>query len=359
MQRDWWAVQQRFVRGLVSRWDGAGYVSRLDMRGSSRGSALRCRELNSGSRYRRSNMKWCMYSIVACCSRTWKASTSPIVITPARPRSVTTGKWRIRFPVIMAAHSSTGVSGAQAVTGVVMTSATLVAAGSRRGATTRRRMSRSVKMPTSRPPWVTTSPPIPRSLMSSAALSTVSPGFTEMTSLPFLVRISWTVGTLPPPAGGFLDTTALTARAPPYRVPAMHIEEGASSGGAAMAQARINVGPLDARARQIAGVLAIVGGLTALDGFFQALGFLTWIVCATMMYVGIILAMGGFKDGTAVFGFPLLILSVLDAWLPLVHKGYWGFIAGVVVAIAAFTTARTRQCPVNALLGVNTAQGSA
>src|SRR5438876_281701 len=140
-----------------------------------------------------------MWSIVACCSRTWKASTSPIVITPARPRSVTTGKWRIRFPVIMAAHASTRVSGAQAVTGVVMTSATLVAAGSRRCATTRRRMSRSVKMPTSRPPSVTTSPPMPRSLMSSAAFSTVSPGFTEMTSLPFLARISWTVGTLPPP----------------------------------------------------------------------------------------------------------------------------------------------------------------
>jgi len=66
-----------------------------------------------------------------------------------------------------------------------------------------------------------------------------------------------------------------------------------------MAQARINVGPLDARARQVAGALAVVGGLTALDGFFQALGFLTWIVCAAMMYVGIILAMGGFKDGTA------------------------------------------------------------
>ena len=125
-----------------------------------------------------------------------------------------------------------------------------------------------------------------------------------------------------------------------------------------MAQARINVGPLDARARQIAGALAIVGGLTALDGFFQALGFLTWIVCAAMMYVGIILAMGGFKDGTAVFGFPLLILSVLDAWLPLVHKGYWGLLGGIFVAAGAFQTARTRQCPINGLLGVNTAQGS-
>jgi hypothetical protein len=47
---------------------------------------------------------------------------------------------------------------------------------------------------------------------------------------------------------------------------------------------------------------------------------------------------------------------VLDAWLPLVHKGYWGLIGGVFVAVGAFQTARTRVCPVNALLGVNTAQ---
>src|SRR2546430_3649975 len=69
---------------------------------------------------------------------------------------------------------------------------------------------------------------------------------------------------------------------------------GPPEAGASMAQARINVGPLDAHARQVAGALAIIGGLTALDGFFQALGFLTWIVCAAMMYVGIIFAMGGF-----------------------------------------------------------------
>ena len=123
-----------------------------------------------------------------------------------------------------------------------------------------------------------------------------------------------------------------------------------------VAQGNLNVGGLDARARRVAGTLALLGGLTALDGFFQALGFLTWIVCAVMMYVGILLAMGGFKDGTAPFGYPLLVLSVLDAWLPLVHKGYWGLIAGVLVAVGAFQTAQTRVCPVNALLGVNTAQ---
>ena len=123
-----------------------------------------------------------------------------------------------------------------------------------------------------------------------------------------------------------------------------------------MANVATNVGPLDARARVIAGTLAIVGGLVALDGFFQALGFLTWIVCAAMMYVGILFAMGGFKDGTAVFGYPLLILSVLDAWLPLIHKGYWGLIAGVFVALGAFQTARTRMCPINSLMGVNTSQ---
>jgi len=125
-----------------------------------------------------------------------------------------------------------------------------------------------------------------------------------------------------------------------------------------MAKSGTNVGDLDARARLVAGSLALLGGLAALDSFFQALGFLTWIVCAAMMYVGAILAMGGFKDGTAAFGFPLLALSILDAWLPLVHKGYWGLIAGVIVAAGAFQTAFTRICPINTLLGVNTAAKS-
>lgn len=116
----------------------------------------------------------------------------------------------------------------------------------------------------------------------------------------------------------------------------------------------VNVGDLDARARLVAGSLALLGGLAALDPFFQALGFLTWIICAAMMYVGAILAMGGFKDGTAPFGYPLLVLAILDGYLPLVHKGYWGLIGGVVVALGAFQTATTRICPINSLFGVNT-----
>src|SRR2546423_14859347 len=106
-----------------------------------------------------------------------------------------------------------------------------------------------------------------------------------------------------------------------------------STGGSSMAQAGIIVGPFDARARQVAGALAIIIGLTALDGFFQALGFLTWIVCAAMMYVGILFAMGGFKDGTAKFGYRLLILSVRDACRRMAQKGDGGLIAGAVVAI--------------------------
>src|SRR2546430_1830128 len=39
-----------------------------------------------------------------------------------------------------------------------------------------------------------------------------------------------------------------------------------SAGGSFMAQAGINVGPFDARARQVAGALAIIGGLAALAG---------------------------------------------------------------------------------------------
>ncbi len=120
-----------------------------------------------------------------------------------------------------------------------------------------------------------------------------------------------------------------------------------------------NVGDFDARARLVAGSLALLGGLAALDPFFQALGFLTWIICAAMMYVGTLLAMGGFKDGTAPFGYPLLALAILDAYLPLVHKGYWGLIGGVIVAFGAFQTAITRICPINSLFGVNTTARSA
>lgn len=124
-----------------------------------------------------------------------------------------------------------------------------------------------------------------------------------------------------------------------------------------MARFGVNVGPADARARWIAGTLALLGGVTALDGFFEPVGFITWIVCAAMLYVGVLLIMGGLQEGTAVFGFPLVILGALDGWLPLVHKGYWGLIAGIVVATGAFTTARTRRCPISGMLGVNTATG--
>ncbi|PYO43936.1 MAG: hypothetical protein DMD33_03515 [Gemmatimonadetes bacterium] len=126
-----------------------------------------------------------------------------------------------------------------------------------------------------------------------------------------------------------------------------------------MTKSAINVGDLDARARIVAGSLALLGGLAALDPFFQALGFLTWILCAAMMYVGALLAMGGFRDGTAAFGFPLLALAILDAWLPLIHKGYWGLIGGAILALGAFQTAVTRICPINTLLGVNTTAKSA
>src|SRR5207247_713762 len=184
-------------------WSGLRFTARYArLKPHSRPSGQRCRELNSGSRYRRSNMKWCMYSIVACCSLTWKASTSPIVITPASRCSFTTGRWRMRLAVIIAAHSSTLVSGAHAITGLVIASATRVVVGSRCCATTRRRMSRSVKMPTGRPAAASATPPLPRSFMSSAARSTVSLGAIVITSLPFLASISRTVAMDPPPGSG-------------------------------------------------------------------------------------------------------------------------------------------------------------
>ena len=124
-----------------------------------------------------------------------------------------------------------------------------------------------------------------------------------------------------------------------------------------MAFAAVNVGPSDAYGRQIAGTLALLGGLAALDPFFQPVGFVTWIICAAMLYAALVLIIGGFREGTAVFGYPLAILAVLDGMLPLWHKGYWGLIGGIVLAIGAFTTARTRECPINRVMGVNTTAG--
>src|SRR3989442_1130352 len=63
-------------------------------------------------------------------------------------------------------------------------------------------MSRSGKMPTGRPRSATTSPPIPRSFMSSAARSTVSPGAIVITPLPFLACISRTAAMDPPRGSG-------------------------------------------------------------------------------------------------------------------------------------------------------------
>src|SRR5881628_3566551 len=76
-------------------------------------------------------------------------------------------------------------------------------------------------------------------------------------------------------AGDTLQDKALSGRAlPGTALPAQGthtILYHDSTGGSSMAQPGINVGPFDARARLVAGTLAIIGGLTALDGFFQAL----------------------------------------------------------------------------------------
>src|SRR5256884_5760562 len=75
--------------------------------------------------------------------------------------------------------------------------------------------------------------------------------------------------------------------------------------GDTMAQARINVGPLDAHARQVAGALAIIGGLAALHGVLHALRVLPSIVIAVIIEDGILFALGGLQNRTAALAFPL------------------------------------------------------
>src|SRR6185312_5556461 len=148
--------------------------------------------------HRTSYTRLFMYSIVACWSRSWNASTSPIVTIPPRTPSSTTGRWRIRRSVISAAHSSILVLELHVVTGVVITSATVVPPGGRSGTTTRRSTSRSVKIPASTPSASTTTPPMLRSFIRRAASRTVAVGGTETTSVPLRERMSRTVAMVIP-----------------------------------------------------------------------------------------------------------------------------------------------------------------
>ena len=120
-----------------------------------------------------------------------------------------------------------------------------------------------------------------------------------------------------------------------------------------MALLDLNVGPEDAQSRRVAGVLALLGGLMALDPFMHSLGFLAFVLDAIMGAVGLYYFLPGRKGGTVVFGGLLVGLAVLDIYAGWTGHGTLAFVVSLVVAIGGFSTAATGRCPINGVLGVN------
>ena len=115
-----------------------------------------------------------------------------------------------------------------------------------------------------------------------------------------------------------------------------------------------NIGRFDSIARRVVGACAVVGGLASLDGFFWSFGFITWILLAMMMALGLFFITGGFRGGSAVFGLLLIAFALGDAALALTHHGTWALLIGVIAAAVAFVTAEIGWCPINSMLGKDT-----
>jgi hypothetical protein len=115
-----------------------------------------------------------------------------------------------------------------------------------------------------------------------------------------------------------------------------------------------NIGRFDSISRRVVGVCAVIGGLSSLNGFFWSMGFLTWVILAMMVALGFFYITGGLRGGSAIFGFLLMMLSLLDGWLALRHEGVWALLIGLVVAAAGFITAEIGWCPINSMLGKDT-----
>lgn len=115
-----------------------------------------------------------------------------------------------------------------------------------------------------------------------------------------------------------------------------------------------NVGHFDAVSRRVLGACALIAGLAGLDMFFWSMGFLTWILYALMIALGLFYITGGFRGGAAVFGLLLIAIALSDGWLALHHEGAWALLLGAVVGAIAFTTAEVGWCPINSMLGKDT-----
>jgi hypothetical protein len=115
-----------------------------------------------------------------------------------------------------------------------------------------------------------------------------------------------------------------------------------------------NVGRADAWSRRIVGSFAAVAGIVSVDSFFRAMPFITWLVLSFMLCTGLFFLMAGWRGGTAIFGGAVMALAVVDAWLALIHAGYWALVVGLVVGADAWITAWWGWSPLNAVFGRDT-----
>src|ERR1700693_2816393 len=58
-------------------------------------------------------------------------------------------------------------------------------------------------------------------------------------------------------------------------------------GEGAMTRFGGNIGRFDAISRRVVGACAVLGGLASLEGFFWSMGFLTWVLLAMMIALGL------------------------------------------------------------------------
>ena len=119
-----------------------------------------------------------------------------------------------------------------------------------------------------------------------------------------------------------------------------------------------NMGRHDAQSRQLAAVLLILGGVTALPVVHDAVPWLVWLLGAAMVVLGVRYIWLGMKGcGTTLFGIILGVFSVGVVLLAGEGAGVVAFVIGLALAIIGWVTAAAGRCPGNALVGLGTRGG--
>lgn len=120
-----------------------------------------------------------------------------------------------------------------------------------------------------------------------------------------------------------------------------------------------NVGRHDAESREVAALLLVAGGVTALSVVHDGMAWLVWLLGATMVVLGTRYIWLGMKGcGTWLFGAILSVFGVVVVALASAGAGFAAFVIGVALAVIGWVTAAAGRCPVNALLGLNTRDDS-